>query len=147
MIVTVIFYIQISWEKTEGGPQDPIAQYPPFHLGYIKSLNTEFCCLMMLPIFLAVTALLNKQVLYCQKAQPKVTVPQSLGWTWTKQWPENSATELCNIWPLLQLSEVVSVRLYVSLFKSLACLKDISLLQTAPMPVTLPYHLLLLNNY
>lgn len=137
-----LLYTNILRENRGGGPQDPIAQYPPSHLGYIKFLNTVVCCLKMLPIFLAVTTVLNKQALYCQKAQPKVTVPQTLGWTWTKQWPENSNRELCNIWPLLQLSELVSVRLCFPFQIPFNILLKLPLLQ-----VVWPYHLWLLNNY
>lgn len=62
-------------ERTEGGHQNQLTQYPPFHLGCIKLLNNMFCCPKMLSIFLAVAALLSKQVPCCQKSQPKVTVP------------------------------------------------------------------------
>lgn len=98
--------------ENRGRPPGPACSISTIHLGCIKFLNSMFCCLKMLSIFLAVAALLSKQVLHCQKSQPKATVPYTLGWAWTKQWPENSNAELYNIWPWLQLSEDMSLIMF-----------------------------------
>lgn len=106
---TVICCTQIPWERT-GGHQDLLAQHPPFHLGHIKLLNSMFFCLKILSVFLVfltIAALLSKQVPHCQKSQPKITIPYTLGWAWAEQWPEKAT--LYNIWPLLQISDDMSV--------------------------------------